>query len=113
MSARIAVGLSALVLVGGVTWSCADATAPAQERGRAGNVVALVEIRFTGIGTPHMASSAIVHPIRSASWTGAPGAQFDLTLPVSSSGAGDATIQLDSTLATSFTHGGQLYLQSA
>ena len=110
---RYAVGLCAFVLLGAATWSCAgDATGPAQKPvGQ--KVVALVEIRFTDIGTAHMSASAVVQPIRSAGWTGVPGAQFDLTLPLTSNGAGDATIQLDSLLASSFTHEGQLYVHSA
>jgi hypothetical protein len=107
--------LSALCAAGGILLvpGCTDdATAP-RETPQHVNAIALVEIQFNGIGTGHMSTAARVLPIaRAASWAGAAGAQFDLSVPVNSDGSTDTTIQLDPHLVTAITYNGWLYLQS-
>ena len=108
--------LSALCAAGAIMLvpGCADdAIAPAPEAPQRVNTIALVEIQFNGIGTGHVTTAARVLPLtRATPWAGAPGAQFDLSIPVNRDGSTDTTIQLDSVLATAVTHGGWLYLQS-
>ena len=78
---------------------------------------ALVEITFTNIGSPNMTSSALVassvaelqalHAAREGH-----GASFDLTVPKSTNGSGDATIELDLLAAGAVTSNGSRYFEA-